>query len=55
MVPGCEICNKMSFIAACGFWKPSIEDRGMNYFTGIIVSVRQRLPKKNSTNTLKFG
>ena len=34
-----------SFNAACGFWKQSIEDRGMNYFC-VIASVRQRLSKQ---------
>ena len=33
-------------IAACGFWKPIIEDPGMNYFTGIIANFHQHLPKQ---------
>ena len=49
-----------SFIAARGFWKPSIEDRGMNYFClcwslRAFVSVCQNKHYKLLSSTDSFG
>ena len=44
-----------SFIAACGFWKRSIEDLGMNYFYLCHCERSSASVKTNTTNTLKYG
>ena len=44
-----------SFIAACGFLKPSIEDREMNYFWPCPCERSSASVKTNTTNTLKYG
>ena len=41
-------CEDGSFIAACGFWKPNIEEWGMNY----LLVVLQRSSASVKTNCL---
>ena len=49
MVPGCEICNKWGhLLQPVTFGSRALKIGGMNYFTGIIASVRQHLPNKHN-------